>query len=64
MKTEKKKRGRKPVGRKRTNALMVMLSDEEYNHLMFACRKSGKTKSQIVQEGIDALYKLALYYTE
>lgn len=54
-------RGRPKKDDARKNTFVVRLSDEDAKMLEYASGKTGKTKSEIIRDGIRAKYNLAKY---
>ena len=54
-------RGRPKKEEARKSTFLVRLSDEDMKMLEYASEKTGKTKAEIVRDGIRAKYNLAKY---
>ena len=51
------KRGRPPKDDSRDNQYRIRLSDQELEQLEYCVKKTGKTKAEIIREGIAKTYQ-------
>ena len=49
-------RGRPPTGKARQQKVDTRLSQTELERLSYCCERTGKTKSEVIREGIDTIY--------
>jgi len=48
--------GRPPSGNARSEKVETRMSKEELAKLDYCCKKTGKSRSEIIREGIDKIY--------
>lgn len=51
------KTGRPPTDDPKHNRVETKMTDSELEKLDYCCRISGKTRSEVIREGIDTVYR-------
>lgn len=49
--------GRPPKGDSRSNRIITRMSPDETEKLDYCCETTGKSRSEIIREGIDKIYQ-------